>query len=62
MKKEGWKEYSQKSWILLPKINGRLIDSFVFYSVFGYSIWFMYNNGGIKQTLISLRSKYQFTN
>lgn len=30
--KPGWKAYSQQSWILLPKINGRTLDSIVLYS------------------------------
>eukprot|EP00347_Sterkiella_histriomuscorum_P000149 403376983 len=31
--KKGWKEYSQQSWILLPKINGRAMDSIVVYTL-----------------------------
>lgn len=34
-KKEGWKEYSQRSWVLLPKINGRAIDSVIVYGLIG---------------------------
>lgn len=47
-KKEGWKEYSQRSWVLIPKINGRTIDSIIVYglSIF-LGVW-MYQQGGIK--------------
>ena len=39
-KKEGWTEYSQRSWILLPKINGRVFDSLIFYSVLATVLYF----------------------
>mmetsp|Transcript_2432 Transcript_2432/g.2382 ORF Transcript_2432/g.2382 Transcript_2432/m.2382 type:complete len:232 (-) Transcript_2432:11-706(-) len=38
-RKEGWKEYKEKSWILLPKINGRTVDSLFFYSILGYGLF-----------------------
>jgi protein-S-isoprenylcysteine O-methyltransferase Ste14 len=47
-KKEGWKEYSQRSWVLLPKINGRMIDSIIVYGL-GITLGvLMYQQGGIK--------------
>lgn len=47
-KKEGWKEYSQRSWVLLPKINGRMIDSIIVYGL-GLTLGvLMYQQGGIK--------------
>ena len=47
-KKEGWKEYSQRSWVLLPKINGRMIDSIIVYGL-GLALGvLMYQQGGIK--------------
>lgn len=58
-KKEGWAQYSQRSWVLIPKVNGRTIDSIVFYgAAIAISAW-MYSNGGIKSTLIILNQKYQ---
>ena len=33
-KKEGWSEYKSRSWILVPKVNGRIIDSIVSYGGF----------------------------
>ena len=47
-KKEGWQEYSQRSWVLIPKINGRMIDSIIVYGLsFALGAW-MYQKGGIK--------------
>lgn len=31
--KEGWQKYKSHSWILIPKINGRTIDSIIVYSL-----------------------------
>ena len=39
--KPGWKAYKEQSWILLPKINGRTIDSFIFYSTIIGSIVYL---------------------
>lgn len=46
-KKDGWEEYSRRSWILLPKINGRTLDSIVFYGTCTYIGFWMYSQGGI---------------
>ncbi len=46
-KKEGWKEYSERSWILIPKINGRFLDSVIIYGLATYIGVWMYNKGGI---------------
>jgi len=47
-KKEGWQEYSQRSWVLIPKINGSMIDSIIVYGLsFALGAW-MYQQGGIK--------------
>jgi hypothetical protein len=54
MKKEGWEEYRQKSWLLLPKINGRVIDSLVFYATFAYFVYFTYYNGGVIKSIKDL--------
>jgi hypothetical protein len=58
-KKEGWAQYSQMSWVLIPKVNGRTIDSIVFYGAAIFISAWMYSNGGIKSTLIILNQKYQ---
>lgn len=55
-KKQGWVEYSQRSWILIPKINGRTIDSIIIYGpTIINSVW-MYQQGGIKATLQNIQS------
>jgi len=54
-KKDGWKEYSQRSWVLIPKINGRTIDSILVYGISAALIFWMYNNGGMKASLILLK-------
>jgi protein-S-isoprenylcysteine O-methyltransferase Ste14 len=30
-RKEGWPEYRDRSWLLVPKVNGRVADSVVVY-------------------------------
>lgn len=52
--KEGWAQYKRTSWILIPKINGRTIDSIIIYGVLIFGSLWMYSNGGIKETLIKL--------
>ncbi|CDW86579.1 duf1295 domain containing protein [Stylonychia lemnae] len=54
-RKEGWEEYSQRSWLLVPKINGRVFDSLIFYSALLFSIYYCYFNGGFVKTAIDLR-------
>jgi steroid 5-alpha reductase family enzyme len=54
-KKDGWKEYSQRSWVLIPKINGRTIDSILAYGISAFIGFWMYNNGGIKSSLILIK-------
>lgn len=55
-RKDGWTEYGARSWILLPKINGRFIDSLIFYTAAIYTGVWMYSNGGIKQSFEIIRS------
>lgn len=57
-KKEGWIQYSQRSWVLIPKVNGRTLDSIVFYGLAIAISVLMYSNGGIKSSLIKLNQKY----
>ena len=57
-KKEGWIQYSQRSWVLIPKVNGRTLDSLVFYGAAIAISVLMYSNGGIKSSLIILNQKY----
>jgi protein-S-isoprenylcysteine O-methyltransferase Ste14 len=52
--KEGWPQYKKTSWILFPKINGRFIDSIIFYGVVIIGSFWMYRNGGIKASIIKL--------
>lgn len=53
-KKDGWAEYSRRSWVIIPKINGRTIDSLVVYGLSAIISYWVYNNGGIKASLILL--------
>ena len=59
--KEGWDVYKRHSWILLPKINGRLIDSLIFYALLAFSVCFLIQNGGTKSVLkrFALQGKTQ---
>jgi steroid 5-alpha reductase family enzyme len=57
-KKEGWTEYSAKSWILFPKINGRWLDSIICYGLFIYFAYVIYTNGGFKKSLIKISKNY----
>lgn len=57
-KKEGWIQYSQRSWVLIPKVNGRTFDSLIFYGAAIAISVLMYSNGGIKSSLIILNQKY----
>lgn len=41
-RKEGWAEYSKRSWMLIPKINGRTIDSVVVYGTAAFIGYLMY--------------------
>ncbi|CDW85208.1 duf1295 domain containing protein [Stylonychia lemnae] len=41
MSKPGWEQYAQQSWLLIPKINGRTLDSIIFYSILGFSIYIL---------------------
>ena len=53
-RKEGWKEYSERSWLLIPKINGRTLDSIVIYGTVIGLAYLTYQNGGIKASLIKV--------
>jgi steroid 5-alpha reductase family enzyme len=57
-KKAGWEEYAARSWVVIPKINGRTLDSIVFYSLCAFLINFTYQNGGILVTLEQLRGAF----
>lgn len=59
-KKEGWHEYKERSWILLPKINGRAVDSFVIYGFSALIFYQMYQAGGIRRSLDNISSTLGF--
>eukprot|EP00347_Sterkiella_histriomuscorum_P014011 403362503 len=56
-KKEGWQEYSARSWVLIPKINGRTVDSLIFYGAFAYLTYSIYLNGGLTETAQLVQNK-----
>ena len=53
-KKEGWNEYKQRTWLILPKINGRTLDSLLIYSALLAICWTCYTNGGIETSIKKL--------
>ena len=50
-KKAGWKEYTQKSWFLIPKLYSSTLVSLIVYGVFLSVAYFMYTHGGIEATV-----------
>jgi hypothetical protein len=50
-KKDGWEEYKQKTWILLPKLFNSSLLSYLFYAVFSIVSFTVYSNGGIEASL-----------
>jgi len=56
-RKVGWKEYCDQSWMLIPKINGSAIQSYIFYGFFvSFSYW-VFTNGGIEATVHLVKSR-----
>lgn len=56
--KPGWEEYSKRSWVLIPKINGRTLDSLITYGLAGFVSYTIYNNGGLAASFQMLRQAY----
>jgi len=56
-KKVGWEEYSQRSWMLVPKIGGSTALSAAFYGVFGALTYAVVQNGGMEASLNLLFNK-----
>jgi len=56
-RKDGWKEYSQQSWLFIPKVNGSAIQSYIFYGVFGVLSFAIFSNGGIEATIRMFQKK-----
>lgn len=54
-KKEGYNEYSKRSYILLHKIFKEDIMNFAFYGFAFCLVVFFYQNGGVESTLNKLR-------
>ncbi len=54
-KKDGWAEYKKRSWVLVPKVNGRVIDSVVLYGLVSVIAYWMYREGGIRETFKELQ-------
>jgi steroid 5-alpha reductase family enzyme len=53
-RKEGWPEYRDRSWLLVPKVNGRVADSVVVYGaaiVVGLAV---YQAGGMQKSVEGL--------
>ena len=50
-KKDGWEEYKQKTWMLLPKLFNSSLLSYLFYAVFSFVSFTVYSNGGIEASL-----------
>jgi hypothetical protein len=60
-KKEGWDAYSKRSWLLLPKFFGNALLSIIIYATLIFSIYTIYNNGGIEQSVKKLAFAYNGT-
>ena len=50
-KKEGWEQYSQKTWILFPKFFDNTLLSLLVYATAILTGTLTYSNGGIQTTL-----------
>ena len=50
-KKPQWDEYSERSWLLLPKIYGRNDLSIIVYGVTLVIGWYFYSLGGVERTV-----------
>jgi len=57
-KKAGWKEYTQRSWILFPKIYGSAPISVLFYGVLIATIYQTYVNGGMQASAMLMRGYF----
>ena len=57
-KKQGWKEYSERSWMLIPKLGGKPQIAIPIYATFILSVSLIYMNGGIEESVNFLRSKF----
>ena len=49
-KKEGWTEYKNKTWLLLPKICNCSYFSCTVYGLLGFLSYYCYNHGGIEKS------------
>lgn len=49
-KKAGWKEYTRKSWFLVPKLYSSTLVSLLVYALFATVTYFCYTHGGIEAT------------
>lgn len=49
-KKEGWEQYTQRSWFLLPKLFKSNCLSYIFYSTLYCVVNYVYSNGGFQST------------
>lgn len=56
-KKEGWPEYYKRTWSILPKLWNCAHLSYIVYSIFFGSIYFMYTHGGIEATVKLIQGK-----
>lgn len=54
-KKVEWPAYKAKTWILLPKLYGSAVLSFIVYTIAFGSFYYAYTHGGIEATVKSLR-------
>ena len=55
-KKEGWKLYSQNSYMLLPKLFSQNNMNYIFYSVLGVCFCYLYCSGGLLNNIIESRN------
>ena len=56
-KKAGWPEYAAKTWFFLPKLYNNALLSYVVYTLFFGSCFYMYTHGGIEATAKAILNK-----
>lgn len=48
-KKEGWTEYKNRTWLVLPKIYNSTLLSLAIYGGFLFASYYCYTHGGIER-------------
>ena len=57
-KKVDWPEYKERTWFYIPKLYNSAILSYILYTVFFASSYYMYTHGGIEATFKSIKASF----